>query len=431
MALDKSALRGITWKLGEKFRVPERVDIPPECSNLQPSEYLFQEINTSLEDRVLREVKLHEEGERKKQEESIRKEQEKNKKKDENNEMIKEEDLNKTKVKSKNLCEQNYSQNNIRNTPDILTPIIATSKDGNSDIKGDSSRQIDLTHFENEEDPFDKIELLSLNDMEELNKVYSTISSTQQTVNSSRIVSVKDLDFPQQNVSNQENESNLNNEDYTLDDRASKLPPISTIDVQNGRMNSMPVHNSKSNPDVHSQLSSSKSPPPRPSSGQDTTHPFIANSQKSCGDDKNLNSFVNENGNLQTWNPYNPLPPTTPTGNDMVNLDEECKILARTIIGMGFPRSSVVRTIEKFGKNEQKVVDYLCTVNALAEETGALSQDAENALDVNKANVDRAKTYLRHLSSLKQLGFSDQKIREALKNGNNDYNIALDILTAS
>lgn len=436
MALDKSAIKGIKWKLGEKFRIPDRVVIPPEFLNLQPSEYLFQEINTNLEERVIEDYRTKEENERKQQEELIEREKEKEK---ERNEMLQKDDLNSVKDRHHTSNNHNFSQNNIQSTPNILTPVLADSVEEKNKRANDTLRPMDLTPFENEQDLFDKVELLSIDDMEELGKVYSTMSTSQPVTNvqaASNKVSVKDLDFPSDDLTN-DNQSNLNENDQRSTEKAQKLPPISYAGVQNGVINVRPIRSSKSNPDVHSNLHeqrpSSKSPPPRPSSGQGTTASLFTKTYNTecSNDDKNLNSIPNQNGNLQTWNPYTPLPPTTPINNDLANMDEDRKKLATNMIDMGFPRSSVIRSIEKLGKNDQKVLDYLCAVNSLVEETGASSQDVESALDVNNSDVKRAKTYLLHLSSLKQLGFNDQNIKEALKTVHNDYNKALDILTAS
>lgn len=91
---------------------------------------------------------------------------------------------------------------------------------------------------------------------------------------------------------------------------------------------------------------------------QGTKASFITKACNSecSSDDKNLNSLPNENGNLQTWNPYTPLPPTTPQSNDLANMDEESKKLINNMVDMGFAQPSVIRTVEKFGNNQQKVI---------------------------------------------------------------------------
>lgn len=208
----------------------------------------------------------------KRQQEELIKEKEEQIEKDDGNKIIKKDDLNNAKDRPQTSTNPNFSQNNIQAMPNILTPTIAESVDENSKKTNDSLRHIDITPFENEQDPFDKVELLSIDDMEELGKVYSTMSNSKPAPYAqvaSKIVSVKDLDFPiEDNTS--DNQSNLN-EQRSIE-KAPKLPPLGYDDIQNGEVNMRPMRSSKSNPDVHSNLydyrSSSRSPPPRPSSGQ-------------------------------------------------------------------------------------------------------------------------------------------------------------------
>ncbi|XP_067666791.1 ubiquitin-associated protein 1-like isoform X1 [Haliotis asinina] len=181
----------------------------------------------------------------------------------------------------------------------------------------------------------------------------------------------------------------------------------------------------RSNPDLsskHSNNSSvyplSNSPPSRPSSGQ-------------------------------TWNPYKPLPPTpdvmsssvqssSSSSSDLTSpsefdpytsLSSEAQKFASNLISMGFSRPQVARAVHSRGTDEKQVVEYLCHVNNLVEK-GFNPIRAEVALNLFDNNFPKAVKYLEMFVQFQELGFGEDKIREALVKENMDRDKALDFLTA-
>ncbi|XP_071114235.1 ubiquitin-associated protein 1-like isoform X1 [Haliotis cracherodii] len=180
----------------------------------------------------------------------------------------------------------------------------------------------------------------------------------------------------------------------------------------------------RSNPDLNSEYSNvstvyplSYSPPSRPSSGQN-------------------------------WNPYKPLPPTpdamsssvhsSSSSSDLTSpsefdpyttLSSEAQKFAANLISMGFSRPQVARAVHKQGTDEKQVVEYLCHVNNLVEK-GFNPIRAELALNLFNNNFPKAVKYLEMFVQFQELGFGEDKIREALVKENMDRDKALDFLTA-
>lgn len=196
---------------------------------------------------------------------------------------------------------------------------------------------------------------------------------------------------------------------------------ISSLDIQDydNAMNVSPVF--------------SRSPPPRPSSQQDLT-------VGSC-DVKSV-----------TWNKYQPLPDAVPSlpvtvpgsyssrsssSSDLASpsevdpylrLSPKAQHAVDNLVSMGFSKPRASRAVERFGEDEKEVIDHLCGVNKLSED-GFDTHHAETILLLYNNNVDKAEKYLNIFKQFKELGFSHDKIKEALVTSNLDREKALDYLT--
>ncbi|XP_046366805.2 ubiquitin-associated protein 1-like isoform X2 [Haliotis rufescens] len=150
----------------------------------------------------------------------------------------------------------------------------------------------------------------------------------------------------------------------------------------------------------------------------------------------------------ETWNPYKPLPPTpdvmsssvhsSSSSSDLTSpsefdpyttLSSEAQKFAANLISMGFSRPQVARAVHKQGTDEKQVVEYLCHVNNLVEK-GFNPIRAELALNLFDNNFPKAEKYLEMFVQFQELGFGEDKIREALVKENMDRDKALDFLTA-
>ncbi|XP_067666792.1 ubiquitin-associated protein 1-like isoform X2 [Haliotis asinina] len=151
----------------------------------------------------------------------------------------------------------------------------------------------------------------------------------------------------------------------------------------------------------------------------------------------------------ETWNPYKPLPPTpdvmsssvqssSSSSSDLTSpsefdpytsLSSEAQKFASNLISMGFSRPQVARAVHSRGTDEKQVVEYLCHVNNLVEK-GFNPIRAEVALNLFDNNFPKAVKYLEMFVQFQELGFGEDKIREALVKENMDRDKALDFLTA-
>lgn len=176
----------------------------------------------------------------------------------------------------------------------------------------------------------------------------------------------------------------------------------------------------------------SRSPPPRPSSHQDLT------------------SMVDINP--ASWNKYQPLPDPIPSNTEALpssfssksssssdlaspsevdpylRLSPEAQHAVDNLVSMGFSKPRSARAVEKFGKDEKEVIDHLCGVNNLSEK-GFDTHHAEMVLLLYNNNLTRAEKYLDMFQQFQELGFSHDRIKEALVTNNLDREKALDFLT--
>ncbi|KAL4227367.1 Ubiquitin-associated protein 1 [Mactra antiquata] len=153
----------------------------------------------------------------------------------------------------------------------------------------------------------------------------------------------------------------------------------------------------------------------------------------------------------QSWNRYSPLPPAgsgsksnqssseyniSPSPREDKNIDLynqlslEAQSSVEKLVTMGFPKDRVVRAVDKLGRDEKEVVEYLCLVDQLIEKGYSVCL-AETALLMFRNSIHQACAYLELFTQMQELGFNGEKIKEALVNTNNDREKTLDILTAS
>ena len=113
------------------------------------------------------------------------------------------------------------------------------------------------------------------------------------------------------------------------------------------------------------------------------------------------------------------------------NLNPAEKVLVQQLHSMGFPRDGrVPRTIGRLGANQKDVVDQLLTMQKL-EDSGYAVQAIESALDLLKPGEELPKRLEQHLQltdQLSALGFDKGKIGAALVAAGHDRDKALDIL---
>lgn len=113
-----------------------------------------------------------------------------------------------------------------------------------------------------------------------------------------------------------------------------------------------------------------------------------------------------------------------------LNASEKC--LVQQLHDMGFPRDRSARAILRLGSNQKDVVDQLLIIRKF-EDLGHQVENIELALEVVKPGKDFCKDLEAHLTLFNQLlalGFAPEKIGPALVAAGLDRDKALDILLA-
>ncbi|XP_013089955.2 ubiquitin-associated protein 1-like isoform X1 [Biomphalaria glabrata] len=138
------------------------------------------------------------------------------------------------------------------------------------------------------------------------------------------------------------------------------------------------------------------------------------------------------------WNKHRPLPPPPSTSGHSkpLGLSDPYQSLSKadqqfvdSLITMGFQKARVSRAVAKFGQDEKEVLDHLLAVDQLVEKKFA-PVFVESALQTFKNDMVKAEKFLSLLSLFEELGFSGDKIKEALIATDLDHDKSLDILTA-
>ncbi|KAI6655273.1 hypothetical protein LOD99_2561 [Oopsacas minuta] len=112
-------------------------------------------------------------------------------------------------------------------------------------------------------------------------------------------------------------------------------------------------------------------------------------------------------------------------------LSEEENIFRR-VVDMGFPMESVKNISISFDtKNESQLIEYMLTIQNMAESNGWSSEAVETAFILLKGETDKMKDYMETFSKYKEMGFQETKIHSALAKCGKEYEKMLEILIES
>ncbi|XP_014665980.1 PREDICTED: ubiquitin-associated protein 1-like isoform X2 [Priapulus caudatus] len=359
----------------------------------------------------------------------------------------------------------------------MLQPIQAAAKQPDNQASSvETKHTINLEDFENNTDPFDSVELKTINDLEELKNVlqgpgpptdaqlsgYQTGNYGQAypagnqaaAVSQAPTVSMySDVYVPRQFFPIQQTIPPIPSsaaQTYSYADTANTYSQTGQYSRYMGDWPSSfgqpPCDDSqnsirrcsKSTPDISIEddlapvstriRSKSKSPPPRASNMWSPYRqlPPIPNSQdgRRCSETSNRLPSLSESETMvkqlalsEEPNPYN-------------ELSSEAQSLVMQLTGMGFPHARTARAVKALGTDDKKVVDHLCLVDALTEE-GHCSLDAEDALHIFNQDNKKAADFLKLRRQCLDLGFQPSAVREALIKFNLDRDKALDHLCST
>ncbi|KAK3097815.1 hypothetical protein FSP39_013436 [Pinctada imbricata] len=153
-----------------------------------------------------------------------------------------------------------------------------------------------------------------------------------------------------------------------------------------------------------------------------------------------------------SWNKYTPLPTprsgfsppiTSPSSKSSsssemaspgeidpyLRLPGDAQRLVDSLVSMGFSRPRVARAVERIGTDEKEVIEHLCLVNKLSEK-GFDAYQAETTLITYNNNLEKSEIFLSLYKQFQELGFTGDRIKDALINNDLDSEKALDQLTS-
>ncbi|XP_041836693.1 ubiquitin-associated protein 1 [Melanotaenia boesemani] len=318
----------------------------------------------------------------------------------------------------------------------ILTPLPAPSfGPRKTQPSTPQTHSLNLADFEREEDPFDKLELKTLDDKEELRCILQSQPQPPPSVSSP--------EASQQGSTSRGNSPsppNTNTSFSTKPGFAHKPNGlVALLDMDRvghpGRVgfdtDDRPCNiRSLSFPKLSDPEPVKYSPFPAPIPGPrqnlpNGSPPTLPKTQFIVAPET---SSHNKSG---TPKPTNPGSGSSglPCGGALLSMTPSERQCVETIVGMGYSYEGVLRAMQRQGQNVEQVLDYLFVHGRLCER-GFDSSAVEECLEMYQCSEEKALQFLELMSRFGEMGFERDAIKEVLLVHNNDQDKALEDLMA-
>ncbi|XP_010879149.2 ubiquitin-associated protein 1 [Esox lucius] len=119
--------------------------------------------------------------------------------------------------------------------------------------------------------------------------------------------------------------------------------------------------------------------------------------------------------------------PRLPCGGELLSLSPSERQCVETIVAMGYSYEGVLRAMQKRGQNVEQVLEYLFIHTRLCER-GFDPSAVEECLDMYQCSEDKAFEFLSLMTRFGEMGFERDTIKEVLLVHNNDQDKALEDL---
>ncbi|KAG9338319.1 hypothetical protein JZ751_025990 [Albula glossodonta] len=313
----------------------------------------------------------------------------------------------------------------------ILTPLPAPSLVPPRHPSPPPPQSLNLADFEREEDPFDKLELKTLDDKEELRSILQVQSATPpepapQSRSSTPPPSAKPALFHKPNglVAL-----------LSLDQPGGgPLGQLETDRPCNIRSLTFPK---LSDPGDSSEEPGYTPAPPRslPNGAPlPSAQTLLQKNDIGCSLEPH-NGAPKEPSSLPAaaplLSPCVALPPGGGAGQcgALLNLSPSERQCVETIVGMGYSYEGVLKAMQRQGQNVEQVLDYLFVHGRLCER-GFDASAVEECLEMYQCSEEKALEFLQLMSRFGEMGFERDAIKEVLLVHNNDQDKALEDLMA-
>ncbi|XP_028827767.1 ubiquitin-associated protein 1 [Denticeps clupeoides] len=309
---------------------------------------------------------------------------------------------------------------------DILTPLPAPSVANafaHQPAQSSPSHCFNLADFEREEDPFDKLELKTLNDKEELRSILQGQPHTEPPgPTPTPAPEPRDNSTPPQPKPTLFHKPNGLVELLDLDRTAG----VSGVGSCNIRSLTFPkLSDASDSPTESAALPSFAHTPSRSLSNGNTPTTQRTSSPS-------INSMVrqgvpNNGPPKQVKVVSGPAPGSLPCGGALLSLSPAERQCVETLVGMGYSYEGVIKAMQRQGQNVEQVLDYLFLHNRLCER-GFDASAVEECLEMYQCSEEKALEFLQLMSRFGEMGFERDAIKEVLLVHNNDQDKALEDL---
>ncbi|XP_051533579.1 ubiquitin-associated protein 1-like [Myxocyprinus asiaticus] len=322
---------------------------------------------------------------------------------------------------------------------EILTPLPAPSFGPTQPAPSNPAPQsLNLADFEREEDPFDKLELKSLDDKEELRNILQ--SQPQSSVSPPQLPQTEPHPPSPSSTPPIQAKARIFHKPNGL---------VGLLDLDRGgvvgnhrgqidadrpcniRLLTFPKLSDPGDTPLEASLGIYPANPPRnmsngtPPSLQrtaphtNTTLPQEQTAFAQNGTPKQSNSVT----------ALNHPPSTSPATPILLGLSASERQCVETIVGMGYTYEGVLKAMQRQGQNVEQVLEYLFTHSRLCDK-GFDATTVEECLEMYQGSEEKALEFLQLMSRFGEMGFERDTIKEVLLVHNNDQDKALEDLMA-
>ncbi|XP_044027085.1 ubiquitin-associated protein 1 isoform X1 [Siniperca chuatsi] len=118
-----------------------------------------------------------------------------------------------------------------------------------------------------------------------------------------------------------------------------------------------------------------------------------------------------------------------PCGGALLSMTPSERQCVETLVGMGYSYEGVLRAMQRQGQNVEQVLDYMFVHGRLCER-GFDASAVEECLEMYQCSEEKALQFLELMSRFGEMGFERDAIKEVLLVHNNDQDKALEDLMA-
>ncbi|TSK72106.1 Ubiquitin-associated protein 1 [Bagarius yarrelli] len=316
----------------------------------------------------------------------------------------------------------------------ILTPLPAPSfGPAQPAASSPAPQSLNLADFEREEDPFDKLELKTLDDKEELRSILQSQPQTSVSVSAPESTGGEDsCATPQQAKAGIFHKPNglvglLDLEQAGVACVATSKGQIDADRPCNIRSLTFPKLSDPGDSPSDTPVIIYPAAPQRTLPNGTPLSLLRSTPQTSSTLPVELPGHA-PNGPPKQSNFASPSIPA-PVDGVLLSLSPSERQCVETVVGMGYSYEGVLKAMQRQGQNVEQVLEYLFVHSRLCEQ-GFDATAVEECLEMYQCSEEKALQFLQLMSRFGEMGFERDTIKEVLLVHNNDQDKALEDLMA-